>query len=218
MEVRLVSATQDGEKTIAYCARVSNPGNQENPDFAKLLKYCLRKAHWSVFEQADMTIEIQTSRAISAQILRHKSFSAQEFSQRYAEIQGFEIYEARRQDLKNRQNSVDDLPEGTKAWFNDAQKEVQELCLARYRKALTLGIAKEQARFLLPMSTKTTLYLKGSVRSWLTLFQVRLEAGTQKEFREIAWAAYGLFKECYPLIASVFEETHADLFAPSSCS
>lgn len=212
MKVSLVSATENGESIISYCARVSSPKNQTNPDYEKLLTYCLRKSHWSVFEQADLTLEVKTSRAISAQILRHKSMFFQEHSQRYSEVAEFETYEARRQDAKNRQNSIDDLPEDTKSWFLLAQSEVQEYCLERYKHALDLGIAKESARFLLPMSASTTVYVKGTVRSWLTLFLVRLEVGTQKEFRDIARAAFDIFEVKYPVVARVFKQLHPDLF------
>jgi thymidylate synthase (FAD) len=212
MEVKLINSTTDGEKLISFCARVSNPGNQDNPDYEKLLKYCLKNAHWSVFEQAAMTVEITTSRAISAQILRHKSFNFQEFSQRYSAVTSFETYEARRQDNKNRQNSIDDLPEGTKEWFSAAQHQVQMYTQELYDYGISLGIAKEQMRFLLPMSSTTTLYMNGTIRSWLTYFMVRMEKGTQKEHRDIANAVYLLFRDNYPTIAMVFEDMNQKLF------
>src|SRR5271166_5903700 len=165
MNVSLISATPDAEKTILYCARVSSP-NQESENTA-LLGYCIKHGHHSVFEMANMCVEIVTSRAISAQILRHKSFSFQEFSQRYAAATEFETYEARRQDSKNRQNSIDDMSEKDKEWFLNVQDMVQDYCSNLYNTALKMNIAKEQARMLLPMSTQTKLYMNGNLRSWL---------------------------------------------------
>lgn len=175
MKVSCISITRtaphgpgwDPEDLIAYTARVSNPSSQAaGENNVKLIQYLIKHKHWSPFEMVDMTVEIETSRAIAAQILRHRSFSFQEFSQRYATADmGFETYEARRQDTKNRQNSIDDLDEDTKEWFTSAQYTVQKSCLALYNYALTRGIAKEQARMLLPLSTCTKLYMKGSVRS-----------------------------------------------------
>lgn len=212
MKVSLVSVTQpvdtkmNAEQLIVYTARVSSPKNQSNLESApKLLKYCIRNQHWSIFEMTDMTLEIETSRAISAQILRHKSFSFQEFSQRYAEAFGFETYEARRQDLKNRQNSLDDLSDETKLWFNVAQDRINSLASKLYNEALEKGIAKECARFLLPMSTSTRIYMKGSLRSWITYFMVRRGNGTQKEHQDIADAAWLIFKEQFPNIAEAIE-------------
>jgi thymidylate synthase (FAD) len=187
------------EGIMAYTARVSSP-QQDNPSYAGLLKYCATHGHWSVFEMVDMTIEITTSRAIAQQILRHRSFSFQEFSQRYAKAaMGFENYEARRQDVKNRQNSIDDMDEATKAWFADAQAKVQELSNNLYDYALTLGIAKEQARFLLPASTTTKLYMKGSVRSWIHYLNVRTDPSTQKEHRDIALGIKDIFLAQLPI-------------------
>jgi thymidylate synthase (FAD) len=200
MKVRLISVTPDAEKTVLYCARVSNPKNQDSENTG-LLSYCIKHAHWSIFEMADMCVEIETSRAISAQILRHKSFFFQEFSQRYAEAQGFETYEARRQDTKNRQNSIDDMPEIDKAWFKQAQKCLQDYSRLAYEEALSRGIAKEQARFLLPMSTSTKLYMKGSIRSWLHYLDLRCANGTQLEHQEIANEIKKLFCEQFPIIA-----------------
>lgn len=203
--VRLVSATPDAEKIIGYCARVSNPANQDNPEVTKLLAYCIKNKHWSVFEQASMTVEIETSRAISAQILRHRSFNFQEFSQRYAAATECVTYEARRQDDKNRQNSIDDLSDSTKQWFKNAQERIQDLALDYYDKALAFGIAKEQARFLLPMSTKTKLYMTGNLRSWMHYIELRTEAGTQKEHRDIAESIKGIFKEQFPTISEALK-------------
>jgi thymidylate synthase (FAD) len=200
MNVKLISVTPEAEKTIMYCARVSNPKNQDSEN-TKLLDYCIKHGHWSVFEMAHMTVEITTSRAIAAQILRHKSFSFQEFSQRYAEAQEFEIYQARRQDEKNRQNSVDDMSEEDKQWFIDLQYEIINHAEDCYQSALKRGIAKEQARFLLPLSTQTKLYMTGSVRSWLHYLDVRTANGTQLEHAEIAKEIQKIFKEQFPVIA-----------------
>ncbi len=200
MKVQLISTTPNAEKIILYTARVSNPANQDSANTG-LLSYCIKHGHWSVFEMADMCVEIETSRAISAQILRHKSFFFQEFSQRYAEAQGFEVYEARRQDNKNRQNSIDDMSEDDKWWFQQAQAEVHNDARRLYQEALTRGIAKEQARFLLPMSTTTKLYMKGSIRSWLHYLDLRCAEGTQLEHREIADAIKFEFCQQFPIIA-----------------
>jgi len=213
MKVRLIAKTvisdEDLEKAlgsispenlIMYCARVSNPKNQtsNNP---KLIDYCIRNGHWSVFEMAHMTVEITTSRAIAAQILRHRSFSFQEFSQRYAEVQEFETYPARRQDSKNRQNSIDDMSQEDKQWFDNAQKQVQNLAMNLYKEALAKSIAKEQARFLLPLSTQTKLYMTGNIRSWIHYLQLRSGNGTQKEHQEIAIAIREIFVKELPIIA-----------------
>lgn len=188
------------DELMAYVARVSNPKNQSNLDtMPKLLNYCASHKHWSVFEQADLTVEIKTSRAIAQQILRHRSFTFQEFSQRYAEAQNFDIYEARRQDTKNRQNSVDDLSDEVKQWFDDAQSEVIVLANNKYAEALDKGIAKECARFLLPLNTSTTLYMKGNVRSWVHYIELRSANGTQKEHQEIALAIKDIFIEQFPM-------------------
>lgn len=200
MKVSLISITPEAEKTILYCARVSNPSNQ-NSENTNLLNYCIKHGHWSIFEMADMCVEIETSRAISAQILRHKSFSFQEFSQRYAVAQSFERYEARRQDNKNRQNSIDDMSEEDKSWFQDAQDKIHMEARLYYDEALRRGVAKEQARFLLPMSTSTKLYMKGSIRSWLHYLDLRCDNGTQKEHQDIANSIKALFVKHLPIIA-----------------
>ena len=226
MNVRLISMTQpvstgsnigtigaditlnemNQESLLAYCARVSNPKNQNNHATAdKLLKYCANNKHWSVFEMADMTVEITTSRFIAQQILRHRSFSFQEFSQRYAEATEFETYPARRQDEKNRQNSIDDMSDGVKRWFEQEQKGIQDLCALRYQEALKKGIAKEQARFLLPGSVQTKLYMKGSVRSWIHYLSVRTDKATQLEHREIALKCQAILLEQFPSLSEVLE-------------
>lgn len=222
MNVRFISITKpdiaiDGkelspEGLIAYCARVSSP-NQDNPDYVKLLRFCARQGHWSVFEMVDMTLEITTTRAIAPQILRHRSFSFQEFSQRYAKVASYELYEARRQDAKNRQNSIDDLDEETKQWFRDVQKEIWEHSFKRYEEALAKGIAKESARAILPLNAVTRLYMKGSVRSWIHYLQVRCDAATQKEHRDIALAAREIFISKFPVIAEALEWKPASVVA-----
>lgn len=187
-KVKLVWITSEAEKIMGYCARVSNPKNQDNPDVSKLLAYCISHKHWSVFETASLCVEVKTDRAIARQILRHKSFSFQEHSQRYAEVQDEPIYiEARRQDTKNRQNSIDDLSQEDKEWFLNAQKEIWELTQQKYKEALEKGIAKECARAVLPEGiTPSTMYVSGTVRSWIHFLDLRKGNGTQLEHREIA--------------------------------
>lgn len=189
---------------MAYCAKVSSK-KQNNPNYVQLLKYCILNGHWSVFEMADMTIEIVTSRAIAAQILRHKSFSFQEHSQRYAEALDYEPCDARRQDEKNRQNSIDDLPEDVQEWFENAQALTWEDSYVRYKHALALGIAKECARMLLPLNTQTRLYMKGSVRSWIHYLQTRCDGATQLEHRAIADSIKGIFIEQFPNISAALD-------------
>ena len=198
--VKLISITPDAEKLVAYCARVSSP-HQDNPNIEKLLDYCIYHGHWSVFETPYVTIEINTSRAISAQILRHRSFTFREFSQRYATVADFETYEARRQDSKNRQNSIDDMSLCDKRWFMIAQDRVQLLGASLYHDALDLGIAKEQARFLLPLSSKTKIYMTGNIRSWIHYLDLRCRVDTQKEHRDIALAIREILKKELPIIS-----------------
>jgi thymidylate synthase (FAD) len=208
MQVRLISVTNPlieidnrqltPEGLVAYCARVSSP-HQETPDYEKLLSYCIQNRHWSVFEMVDMTVEIVTSRAISPQILRHRSFCFQEFSMRYAKAQAIERYEPRRQDTKNRQNSLDDLDAETVKWFGEAQEMVASKGMELYEEALEKGIAKECARVLLPLGTQTRLYMKGSVRSWIHYLEVRTDKSTQKEHRDIAEAVMKIFTGQFPV-------------------
>lgn len=205
--VRPIHATEDAERLMAYCARVSS-SNQDNPDLA-LLKYCITHGHWSVFEMASMCVEITTSRGIAPQILRHRSFSFQEFSQRYAKPSDFVLYDARRQDSKNRQNSIDDLSEETKDWFIAAQKNAWDTSATLYARAIEKGIAKECARFLLPMSTETKLYMHGTVRSWIHYLQLRTTPGTQKEHRDIALQIQWLFSQEFPVTAEALGWTTA---------
>ena len=184
---------------LAYVARVSNPSNQLNHETSsKLLLYCLKKRHWSVFEHGHITIEVTTSRAIAAQILRHRSFTFQEFSQRYAEATEFITYPARRQDASNRQSSVDDMSKSDRDWFELVQMQTQRDCQLRYENAIARGIAKEQARFLLPLSTKTVLYVTGNVRSWLTYCQLRCAPETQLEHRELALGCLDIIADLLP--------------------
>lgn len=211
MQVRLIAMTAPqidiegqsltAEGLMAYCARVSSP-HQESTDYEKLLAYCIAHKHWSIFEMADMTVEIVTSRAISPQILRHKSFQFQEFSQRYAQAQAIEHYTPRRQDMKNRQNSLDDLPPETVAWFDRAQEQMAKESMALYEEALEKGIAKECARALLPLATQTKLYMKGSIRSWIHYLEVRTDPSTQKEHRDIADGIMAIFVKQFPVTAS----------------
>ena len=199
--VKLISITPEAEKIMVYCARVSSK-QQDNPELSKLIKYCLDHKHWSIFETASMTVEIETSRAISAQILRHRSFTFQEFSQRYAEATEYVTYEARRQDKKNRQNSIADMKLDDEKWFWEAQQMVHSNCDRLYRQALKRGIAKEQARFLLPMSTKTKLYMTGNIRNWLHYIELRVHIDTQLEHRIIAEQIQSVFIEQLPLVAA----------------
>ena len=209
MNVRLISVTPDAEKTMGYVARVSNPSNQENPKVAGLLKYCVKHQHWSVFEQAFMTLEIETTRGLAAQILRHRSFTYQEFSQRYADSsllgETIPLPELRRQDTKNRQNSIDDIDPFTiqkyQMLMQDHFKDAMEL----YQKMLDEGIAKECARFVLPLAVPTRLYMSGSCRSWIHYITLRSANGTQKEHMDIAEACKKIFVEQFPTVSEALE-------------
>ena len=203
--VSLISVTPDAEKTVGYCARVSNPSNQDNPAIEGLLSFCIKHGHWSVFEMANMVVEIETTRGIAAQILRHRSFSFQEFSQRYSEVEGFEEIQPRRQDKKNRQNSLDDLDENDKKWFDIVLKDLNRRSYSQYKEALSRGIAKESARFLLQLNTKTRLYMNGTIRSWIHYIQLRTHESTQKEHRDIAEEVKELFIDQFPIIARSLE-------------
>lgn len=198
--VKLISITTDAENIVAYCARVSSP-HQDNPEIDKLLKYLIKHSHWSPYEQAFLTVEITTTRSISAQIIRHRSFSFQEFSQRYSPVQNVIYSEARRQDDKNRQNSVDDLDEDTKIWWRNRQEDLYEQAQLVYNQALKKGIAKECARAVLPMSSETKLYMSGSLRSFIHYVNLRTEAGTQLEHREIAEEIKTLMIQELPVIS-----------------
>ena len=205
MNVSLVSVSPDAEKHMAYCARVSNPNNQENENYAGLLRYCIKHQHWSIFEQAFMTLEINTTRGLAAQILRHRSFTFQEFSQRYADTNlldtNIPLPELRRQDTKNRQNSIDDVPEEqTKMLLGRIQNYFNE-GLDLYNELLREGIAKECARFVLPLATPTRIYMSGSVRSWIHYIELRSGHGTQKEHMDIANACKSVFTEQFPTVS-----------------
>ena len=209
MTVKLISVTPDAEQTMAYVARVSNPNNQDNPNYAKLLAYCIKHNHWSVFEQAFMTLEIETNRGIAAQILRHRSFTYQEFSQRYADTNLLTEYipipDLRRQDTKNRQNSVDDIPGYLKLKLQGEIAEHFAASNALYKRLLGAGVAKECARFVLPLATPTKIYMSGSCRSWIHYINLRSANGTQKEHMDIALACKEIFKEQFPSVSEALE-------------
>ena len=203
-KVCLVSVTPDAEKTIGYVARVSNPNNQDNPKVDKLLAYCIKHGHWSIFEQAHMTLEINTTRGIAAQILRHRSFTFQEFSQRYADtnlLDQPEVPELRRQDTKNRQNSIDDIAETEKAYLQGRISQYFKEGMDLYNDLLSKGIAKECARFVLPLATPTRIYMTGSARSWMHYIQLRTANGTQKEHMDIAGLCRDHFICNFPTIS-----------------
>lgn len=200
MQVKLIHCTQSAEQIIATCARVSS-SNPDNPEYEKLLRYLIKNKHWSPFEMASMCVEIETTRGVSPQILRHRSFSFQEFSLRYAAATEFENYTARRQDTKNRQNSFDDMDTAHKDWFENAQLRINTQSDNLYAEALQRGIAKECARNLLPMSTKTKLFMHGTLRSWIHYIDLRTDVATQKEHRDIALECKKIFTEQFPIIA-----------------
>ena len=208
MNVKLVTITPDAEQLMAYVARVSNPSNQDNEKYAGLLKYCIKHNHWSVFEQSSMTLEIETTRAIAAQILRHRSFTFQEFSQRYAASTSFgdiELPELRKQDLKNRQNSTDDLDPEIVEKLNKQMITLFSSSKALYEQMLTQGVAKECARMVLPLCTPTRIYMTGSCRSWIHYINLRSAHGTQKEHMEIAEACRKVFTEQFPAVSEALE-------------
>lgn len=190
----------DCERLMVYIARVSSP-NPLNESYKKLLKYCLDKGHWSVFESVNMVVEIETTRAISAQILRHRSFTFQEFSQRYSEVSDCEFVEARLQDVSNRQNSFETSDNEIIDWWNQAQSKSYKASLSLYHEAIENGIAKETARFLLPMSSKTKLYMNGTVRSWIHYIQTRATVETQKEHRILAEEIKNIFTKQFPVLS-----------------
>ena len=183
---KLVWVTPDAERLIGKLARVSNPANEDNPNVERLIKYLIKHKHWSPFEMASMCVEIQTTRAIGAQILRHRSFSFQEFSQRYAEVTEIEVPQLRRQDLNNRQNSIDDFPEELSEELQDMITLHNDKSNSLYKKLLAYGVAKECARNVLPLSTKTRMYMSGTIRSWLHYIDLRASHGTQVEHSQIA--------------------------------
>ena len=208
--VKLVGITEGAEELlgksaqdiVTYVARVSNPNNQMNFETgSRLIKYCITHGHWSIFEHAFITVEIKTSRAIAAQILRHRSFTFQEFSQRYAQAFDYVPYGARRQDNKNRQNSIDDMTDEDKSWFEEQQKKIWDDSKSAYDEAISRGIAKEQARFLLPLNTASTIYMSGSLRSWIHYIDLRAGNGTQKEHMDIANECKSIISKRFPDVA-----------------
>ena len=208
MSIKLVSITPDAEKTMAYIARVSNPSNQDNENYSGLLKYCIKHNHWSVFEQSTMTLEIETTRAIAAQILRHRSFTFQEFSQRYADsnkLGNIKLPDLRKQDLKNRQNSTDDLDPKIVQSLNMQMGTLIGSSLALYNQMLELGVAKECARMILPLCTPTKIYMTGSCRSWIHYINLRSAHGTQKEHMNIAEGCREVFTEQFPAVSEALE-------------
>ena len=210
MKVNFVNITAEPEYTMSYIARVSNPNNQKNEDYAGLLKYCIKHEHWSVFEQSFMTLEIETSRGLAAQILRHRSFTFQEFSQRYADsnlLGEIELPELRRQDVKNRQNSIDDLEPAISEKLQKQMITLFSSSLALYNQMLEFGVAKECARFVLPLATPTRLYMSGSCRSWIHYINLRSAHGTQKEHMDIANACKEVFMENYPTVSAALDWT-----------
>ena len=203
-QVKLVSVTPDAEKTMAYIARVSNPNNQDNEKYAGLLKYCIKHNHWSVFEQSSMTLEIETTRGLGAQILRHRSFTFQEFSQRYADsklLGKIDLPELRRQDDKNRQNSIDDLDAEEVEKLNRQMETLFSSAFSLYNQMLEIGVAKECARMVLPLCTPTRIYMTGSCRSWIHYINLRSAHGTQKEHMIIAEKCRSVFTEQFPAVS-----------------
>lgn len=204
-QVKLINVTPDAEKTIAYCARVSNPNNQNSDNISKLLKYCIDHKHWSIFEMATLNLEINTTRGLAAQILRHRSFNFQEFSQRYADTtllaDDIPLFELRRQDNKNRQNSTDDIDKEIIFKWNSKLREHFAKSKAIYDGMIADGVAKECARFVLPLATPTRLYMSGTLRSWITYIALREKNGTQKEHMLIAKECKRIFTEQFPIIS-----------------
>lgn len=203
--VRLISSTDKAEELISYCARVSNPNNQDNPESSRLIRYLIQHDHWSPFELAHVVMEIETTRAISPQILRHRSFSFQEFSQRYADVSLMDFASApdlRRQDVKNRQNSIDDLDSDLILSYREEIADLYETSERLYKDLLASGVAKECAREVLPLGTPTRLYMAGSVRSWLHYINLRRANGTQKEHRDIALQCEQILREVVPNVCA----------------
>ena len=209
MNVKFVSITPDAEKMMAYIARVSNPANQQNEKYSGLLKYCIKHNHWSVFEQSSMTLEIETTRGLAAQILRHRSFTFQEFSQRYADTKLLDtqipVPDLRSQDLKNRQNSNDDIPQEKKEEYQALIARHFEDSMNLYNALLENGVAKECARFVLPLATPTRLYMTGSCRSWIHYINLRSAHGTQKEHMDVVAKARSIFVEQFPSVSEALE-------------
>ena len=207
---KLISVTPDAEKHMGYVARVSNPNNQDNPKVAGLLKYCINHNHWSVFEQAFMTLELETTRGIAAQVLRHRSFTYQEFSQRYADssmlADTIPLFDLRSQDTKNRQNSIDDVDPFLKQELEITIKRHFESAMDIYKHMLEMGIAKECSRFVLPLATPTKIYMtEASCRSWIHYISLRTANGTQKEHMDLAESCKEIFAEQFPICAEALE-------------
>jgi len=198
---KLVWVTPDAEQLIGKIARVSNPANEDNPNVEKLIRYLIKHKHWSPFEMASMCIEIKTTRAIAPQILRHRSFSFQEFSQRYAVATEINVPDLRRQDMKNRQNSIDDLPEEKVEFLQQQIDNHYRSAMDIYNSMLDNGVAKECARSVLPMSTATRLYMSGTIRSWLHYVDLRADNGTQREHMQIARAIGDILADQVPTVA-----------------
>ena len=213
MDVKFVSITPDAEKMMAYIARVSNPSNQQNENYSGLLKYCIKHNHWSVFEQSSMTLEIETTRGLAAQILRHRSFTFQEFSQRYADTKLLDtqipVPDLRSQDLKNRQNSNDDIPQEKKEEYQALIARHFEDSMNLYNSLLSEGVAKECARFVLPLATPTRLYMTGSCRSWIHYINLRSAHGTQKEHMDVVAKARSIFVEQFPSVSEALDWTQS---------
>ena len=211
MNVKFVSITPDAEKMMAYIARVSNPSNQQNENYSGLLKYCIKHNHWSVFEQSSMTLEIETTRGLAAQILRHRSFTFQEFSQRYADTKLLDteipVPDLRSQDTKNRQNSNDDIPQEKKEEYQALIARHFEDSMNLYNSLLSEGVAKECARFVLPLATPTRLYMTGSCRSWIHYINLRSAHGTQKEHMDVVEKARSIFVEQFPSVSEALDWT-----------
>ena len=209
MEVKLISVSPDSEKHMAYCARVSNPNNQENENYAGLLRYCIKHQHWSIFEQAFMTLEINTTRGLAAQILRHRSFTFQEFSQRYADTNLLDatipLPDLRRQDTKNRQNSIDGVPADQKSFLQGRIHQYFIEGMDLYNELLREGVAKECARFVLPLAAPTRIFMTGSVRSWIHYIELRCANGTQKEHMDIAELCKRHFACQFPTVAKALD-------------
>ena len=209
MNVKFVSITPDAEKTMAYIARVSNPSNQQNENYSGLLKYCIKHNHWSVFEQSSMTLEIETTRGLAAQILRHRSFTFQEFSQRYADTKLLDteipVPDLRSQDIKNRQNSNDDIPQEKKEEYQALIARHFDDAMNLYNALLDEGVAKECARFVRPLATPTRLYMTGSCRSWIHYINLRSAHGTQREHMDVVEKARSIFVEQFPAVSEALE-------------
>ena len=208
---QLVHLTPKAEELIAYMARVSNPNNQDNPSYTGLIRYLIKHKHWSPFEMVNMCVEIETTRSVAAQILRHRSFSFQEFSQRYSKTQKSKVIDIRRQDTKNRQNSIDDIDQFTKQEFQIKQKQLADLSYKLYEEMLAAGVAKECARDVLPLSTPTKLYMNGTLRSWLHYCDLRCSNGTQLEHKQVADSVRSLINQHFPAVSAAMWDVDVKL-------